>query len=534
MGIKHLHLILREYYAYFLKNKQKKKEISNICYIDCTAKIYNLFHRVFQYDKLSGKIEKYNSIYEVVTDFINSLVSELIHQINTNKFYDEYYLIFDYSHKHSIDPNLKFDDKIYNFYYEHVNFNQFNKKEKISAIPFINSKIDLLNTSLFDLKTHVFNNYEIRYSYWNPKKNINNYSNINWLIKKIKIYLSNCQNSIVMKKDNVDKKKNDCKKIDSLELIKLIDENNISEIETISKIYEKLVEIKKFSFYKYLISRGLKKLSSNNKKWFNDTPAMLEKNYSTDEKEFSKQIIKSYYEISPSLIISLLPYITKLIKEETNKKITILGCEEESDFVIRKHVLTHHKYHYPTICTYDTDLIMLLSDIECLIKIKTKIIENEKVNKINLVLNTKDFWNWVLYNKRYEEIKYTFEDIITICSRMGTSYNKYASQFKLQSLNSIRNTYQKNFYQLTMDEIHSSLDKIMKKDLKGKYEPTNQNDKSFLGIIQLLATLELFNQLNYIEIESRPIKSENEIDKNKIELTLFDTFTELLFLEIVN
>ena len=59
--------------------------------------------------------------------------------------------------------------------------------------------------------------------------------------------------------------------------------------------------------------------------------------------------------------------------------------EEEADYVIYQHI---KKYHYenqcPTIVTNDTDMLLLLHDIDCIIKIKqccTKL-SKKKINNV--------------------------------------------------------------------------------------------------------------------------------------------------------
>ena len=138
--------------------------------------------------------------------------------------------------------------------------------------------------------------------------------------------------------------------------------------------YKKLLELKEFGFYRYLLEHGIK-LFANKKPRTKNSEILKKIWYETKTNDdFSEQINDNYFEIQPQLIVDLIPHIIHKITEKingSNKIIEFLGCEQESDFVIKKHIKLNCPYgQIPTVLTGDTDLLLLLHDVDCVIKMK--------------------------------------------------------------------------------------------------------------------------------------------------------------------
>jgi hypothetical protein len=134
------------------------------------------------------------------------------------------------------------------------------------------------------------------------------------------------------------------------------------------------------------------------------------------------------------MIVGLLPNIIHRIKtkiksnnELSKLHIEFLGCVTEADYVIKKHILTYsptykqsnkpqHKSIYkPTVFTIDTDMLVLLSDIDCVVNLKLR--APGYTNK-TVPIQVKEFWKWVL-NKEH----YTYEDVMNVINEKNSTYN---------------------------------------------------------------------------------------------------------------
>ena len=94
--------------------------------------------------------------------------------------------------------------------------------------------------------------------------------------------------------------------------------------------------------------------------------------------------LKRFNEYIPfSLVLYSLPIIISYINTPS---VYYLGCEIESDFAISKHIHTYSKNSFPTIYTTDTDLLVLLSDVDCVVKM------NYPGCKKPYLINPVQFW----------------------------------------------------------------------------------------------------------------------------------------------
>jgi len=108
------------------------------------------------------------------------------------------------------------------------------------------------------------------------------------------------------------------------------------------------------------------------------------------------------------LLIHNFPLI---ISKMNMENVQYFACTSESDFAIVKHIKMYNKNNYPTIITNDTDLLCLLCDINCVLKIYNQY--NGKYYTINPI----KFWHQVFNTTLHPEI------IKILCVLCGTNYN---------------------------------------------------------------------------------------------------------------
>ena len=129
-----------------------------------------------------------------------------------------------------------------------------------------------------------------------------------------------------------------------------------------------------------------------------------------------------------TIIIYMFPMIVKNINIENVK---FYGCEIESDFAISKHIHIYSKNAFPTIFSNDTDMLCLMCDVDCTVKLSLKrdrrniykkIKFNNSSNSLTCFVNPILFWQDIFgctLNPRIIKI---------LCVLMGTDYNPYNSK----------------------------------------------------------------------------------------------------------
>ena len=127
-----------------------------------------------------------------------------------------------------------------------------------------------------------------------------------------------------------------------------------------------------------------------------------------------------------TLLVYIFPNIVKHINDKI-KNINFFGCEIESDFALSKHVHNYSNYAYPTIYSSDTDMLCLMCDVNCIIKLS--------INSNVYCKNTSDnnrrtflFVNPVLFWQEIFGCTLKKRIIIILCVLMGTDYNPYDSK----------------------------------------------------------------------------------------------------------
>lgn len=116
-----------------------------------------------------------------------------------------------------------------------------------------------------------------------------------------------------------------------------------------------------------------------------------------------------------TLIIYSFPKIIENLKFDNVK---FLGCEVESDYAISKHIHTYSKNAFPTVYSSDTDMLVHMCDVSCVVKLSFKVSETKRLSYyINPVMFWKEIFGCDL-SKRLIKI---------ICVLKGTDYNPYCS-----------------------------------------------------------------------------------------------------------
>ena len=198
--------------------------------------------------------------------------------------------------------------------------------------------------------------------------------------------------------------------------------------------------------------------------------------------------------VNYTLIVNLIPILISRVKEQIKdlhlkEIVEFIGCENESDFVIRKHILLYNSLNCPTIYTNDSDLFMLLCDINCYIRVKSPL--------LNIRIKPNLFWQWLT---GLENIY--LNDIAAFCCILGNDYNHFKfMKWKVDNLNDIRELF-KNNKNLYSNAYNHAL------KLYNKYH--------YLELLQFLISLEIYRQCDYIENEIHHISRINENSCNKL------------------
>lgn len=210
-----------------------------------------------------------------------------------------------------------------------------------------------------------------------------------------------------------------------------------------------------YTWYRYLILRGAKRIT------FNNRVKQLTENGDLDHK------------VSFSKVLRHADTIVKLFNEKyptLSKRISFFGCSTESDFSITKHINTYNKFSYVTIYTNDTDMLVTLCDVDCIIKLN---IENRntrnkqsKYHDKNISINPIKFWNSIF------KCDLSPRMIKLLCILMGTDYNHYdrKSPIHIQSFDEILNRiHVKDYKDIDEDDLLLKIYDVMSKNKNNIY-----------------------------------------------------------------
>lgn len=448
MGIKHLRSVI---HAYYNAKLQKSNRIirSTVCYIDCTSKI------VYNANNMNKNINNKSPI-ELIENIVNKSVEAIAKQINRGFHYNKFILVFDLKSISDINPKFELSQEIIDQYVKLLDTN----KESMASIPMLPKIMDIYNTDVDSLKLSVRNLYEVRWNYWSPNKQITNYTSIRRLLKT---------------------------------------ETNPDVIDKLNTLYKSGIE-------RYILFRGAKYLTKHARlREKNMSTDIVEKLFKTDAHKFDKEFRKYLLNAPYNLIISLTRRIVDgIINSTPDKDVSFLGCEHEADFVIRNHIKHYHSNACPTIYTCDSDIVMLMCDVNCVVKIPYEDVDRRK---FNISIYPIEFWKWILRTNKID-----FKNIVTICCLLGTDYNtELCENVSIEHIDDMAKYYVNNLY----EEIVAGC----KKTLKVR---TQQN------IVQLLTAIEILIQSDRIETVLHHIKPEDAIDLSIVNLKFSNIYTDLL------
>ena len=464
---------LTKYFNEYINSLPKSHENINseICYIDYTSNLVITTSNIMKKYKSINISSKINII---CNEIINTCINNLCEQIKNNKYFTKYIIVFDYRYLSKFNLNFKLSEQLLNDCIHNLEFN----KDYVDSIPMIPKSQSITNTPISTLKENVRNLYELRI-----KGEITNYQNLYYLLSNE------------------------------------TDETHIQILQTLIN----------FGLTRYIVLRGAKNITRrdrniknmcktiHNQKSFlissklqnvldNINIRLFE---ATDEKTFQNILYNFKNTVNYTLIINLIPILVSRFKEIIKKEpkseiVEFIGCENESDFVIRKHILLYNKLNCPTIYTNDSDLFMLLCDINCYIRVKT--------SNLNIRIKPNLFWQWLTGQDNIY-----LNDIIAFCCILGNDYNHFKfMKWKIDNIEDIKMLF-KNNKNLYINVYNHAL-KLY-------------NKHKYIELLQFLISLEIYTQCDIIENSIHPIERINEISCNKllndtIELKYRNIFTD--------
>lgn len=389
--------------------------ISNIVYFDITYKLIEI------YNKFMHVSNKVNTDFEFkIEELLSYIEKELLNMFTRLKNFNRIiYVFIDYKFMNNLkERNVVFKD--------FLNMN-IEDHERVNSIPMIKRKyLKLLNVEDED-------EYDI----------------MKYLIKKVRCMFELKSIYSISNKLNIEKY------ISIPYLVKI--EKNKERRRKLSMLLDE-------GKFRYLILRGGKYLTRTQRRKglfslfdsetdfssCNDESVSCCNNESTlfniDKLLFnsiSKNGTEKLYEfhnyIPFTVIIYLFPMFVKKINFDNVK---FFGCEIESDFALSKHVHTYSRNAFPTIYSSDTDMLCLMCDVDCVVKlsIKNNKQKNPKKQKqkygtesnyhkffndrnasdnLTFFMNPTTFWQEIFKCKLNARI------IKILCVLMGTDYNPY-------------------------------------------------------------------------------------------------------------
>lgn len=362
--------------------------ISNILYFDITYKLIEIYKKYMKImrdkeryinDDMSNERSNKLNIFEVenllkiyhfdsslndditeeyrlnVGNFLNYMENELLNLFGKLKSFNRMIYVFvDYRFMNNIKER-----KI--IYKDFLNMN-VEDNERINAIPMIKRKY----LKLLDGETKIPDDER-------DEEMINEHDVLNYLIKKVRCMFELKSIYAISNKLNIEKY------ISIPYLIKT--EKNESG-------REKLTILLNEGKFRYLILRGGKydtkkqrgkdlfSLFSHPYRHKCEDNKYVDRTHNVDKLLFNYVMengydkVDEFYNYIPfTIIIYLFPIIIKRLNLDDVK---FFGCEIESDFAISKHIYTYSTNAFPTICSSDTDMLCLMCDIDCIVKLLIK------------------------------------------------------------------------------------------------------------------------------------------------------------------
>ena len=347
--------------------------ISNVIYFDMTYKLIEAYNQFMKTEEMNHYGRPTNEpddirlsrLYSYIANELNAFFSKLI---NYNR---AIYVFIDYRVPDQfIMPNLLFKDFI---------SDSIDPRERLNAIPMmLRSDAEMLETCDAEMFNSFAASMRCMFELTDRNGKLNGYDVTEYVSVP---YLLNRRNS--------------------------------------GQVHDRLEYLNSLGRFRYIVLRGAKystrKRRGDRMFGFFDKDEWVENNVNSTllnvlcKNDINK--LKRYNEYIPfSLVLYALPIIVSMIE---TKGIYYMGSEIESDFALSKHVHAYSKYSFPTIYTTDSDLLVLLSDVDCVIKM------NYPGNKKPYLINPVKFWNGVFGCDLPNKI------IKILCVLLGTDYNPY-------------------------------------------------------------------------------------------------------------
>lgn len=411
MGIHGLISYIKNYdqVQLFQYESGNKIYLSNIGYFDATYKLIDIYNTFMKINKTKNYEQKVKDLLKYVEKEMYGILSKLsfINRI--------VYIFADYKFMTGLNEerNIIFGD--------FLNY-EADEEEKISSIPMIKRKyvmemgkgMERMMNEVQTIDTNADTN-AISNEIANVDKMVDNHTSssslpsptscshidVNFLKKKVRCMFELKSTYSIADNLNVEK---------YVSIPYLLKKNENNEILKI------LLEEGKL---RYLILRGAK--FQTRKRRSKCLFSFLDKDCDSLDKQILKSIESGNEEkinecrnyIPFTLIIYMFPKIVENLKFENVK---FLGCEIESDFAISKHIHSYSKNAFPTIYSSDTDMLVHMCDINCVVKLNdSKLLHN------TYYINPVVFWEKIFGCQLSKKM------IKTICVLMGTDYNPYSS-----------------------------------------------------------------------------------------------------------
>lgn len=510
--------------------------ISNIVYFDTTYKLIEIYNKFMSLNMNSGVNyeEKAQELLKFVENELSSMFSKL------SSFNRLIYAFVDYKFMNNLNERTVLFKDFLNLRIEN--------NEKINSIPMIKRKylklLDNLKNDDSDDEAVMYLFKKVRcmfelksiYAVSN-RLDVEKYISIPHLTKKERENLNEIENlnspnienlsspNVETNNEDVNDGSNDDNNENEIN-VEINDENvnvNSNELSDNDKICAKLRVLTlllnegKFRYFilrgaKYFVKkhRGngmysffnkeeLKPMYRDNKGKFNADKLILNLAKRGDDEK-----INEYVNYIPfTLIIYLFPLI---IKNMNLSNVKFLGCEIESDFAISKHVHAYSKHAFPTIYSSDTDMLVNMCDVDCVVKLTMKsgnVLRNEgKIKSSTYFINPVMFWNEIFGCELKPKI------IKTLCVLMGTDYNPYHpdSPIHIKSFDEVLNWLEiKDFSEIDEDLLFTKIFVVMKSNSDNFY------------CKQTAFALNIY--LNDLETEIHYITEDD--DKNKLNMERF-------------
>jgi 5'-3' exonuclease len=424
MGIKHLiDYISSDQQAFFHHYISGKFiYVSKIIYFDMTYKLIEIFNKCTESFNFTDDI--IGNYFKIISIMADNLISTIKHL----KYFDQtIYIFVDKRYISDLpETNVLFSEFITK------NYNFSDEYERHLATPIIKRKY--LSNLTLDKIDKIRNTYEVISVYKTVKNKIANYISIPYLLSK--------------DPDN--------------EILKKFITHGWIRYLLLRNSKKNTIQRRAFQRYSFI-----------NKRYNGENINRMLLSASDNQKEMVKNHIPF---IS---ILYGLKYLCKEVLEQENVK--FFGCEFESDFAIVNHINKYSRNIFPTIYTSDTDLVALLCDVNCTIRL-TKNKKSISINPQRLFEN--------IFKKTF-----TSRHIKTMCVLLGTDYNPYNEQspIHISSFDEVLD--------LTEEELSLRVFNIMDKN------------KNNIYCQQTAIALNIY--LNNIEHSVKEINMDEEVDVEK-------------------